>query len=398
GSDPHARSGRLRSGQRRTPRGLRRGGGPAPHAADDDRRRRPARGLPLPAGGARRGDRRPGPAGHSAGRAGAGLRPAPGVLAGAAPGRAGAPDVPGGVRTGLLRPRPRDRALGRGGGADRGARGLGPRGRKARARGGLEPRRHLRPAGRRRPAGPADRLHQCAGDAPGHHHGADHRAGASVARAAWSGEPGPRLPRLPGHRRCAAAAGAVGVRAHVVPEARHQTAHRGRPPRRPRLPGADRGRRPLHLPDDRLPGTHVRAALPPLPQGQQPRGRQHRARRPHRRALRDHRAGHRLRWRQRHHRPDRVGASRAAAADRCPRGAVRGRPRRTPRHADRARGARHDVAGAGRLARRVVVAAGGAAADRARAEGRRQEGSCEEGADEEGAHEAGRGPARPRAL
>ena len=67
---------------------------------------------------------RPGAAGDAAGRAGPLLRPAPRLLAGRAPRRRRAADVPRGVRRGLVqRPQPRHGALDRGGRPDRDPRG-----------------------------------------------------------------------------------------------------------------------------------------------------------------------------------------------------------------------------------------------------------------------------------
>ena len=77
-------------------------------------------------------------------------------------------------------------------------------------------------------------------------------------------------------------------------------------------------------------------------------------RRPHHRAVRDHRAGAGLRRRHRRHRPDRGRQGRRAAADRLRGGPLRDRPRRPPRHAHRPRRARHDLAGHGRVDRPVV--------------------------------------------
>ena len=52
------------------------------------------------------------------------------------------------------------------------------------------------------------------------------------------------------------------------------------PPRRRRLPRPARGGRPVHREHDRLPRPDLRAALPPVRQGQRARRRRHRARRP----------------------------------------------------------------------------------------------------------------------
>ena len=96
--------------------------------------------------------RRPGAAGDPAGGAGALLRPASRLLARRAPRRGRTADVPRGVRRGLVPgPQPRHGALGRGGRPDRDPRGVGARRRAAGAPGRLVARRHLRAArGRRR--------------------------------------------------------------------------------------------------------------------------------------------------------------------------------------------------------------------------------------------------------
>ena len=160
GSDPQARPGGLGGRQRRPHAALRRAGRSAADAAHADRRRRAARGLPLPPGGGRRAERRPGPAGDAAGRPRAVLRPAPRLLARRAPGRRRG-DRPTSWSTARCPSSNRSlgmehwvdevlpeaieavqRALRRPAGAPR----------------RLEPGRHLRAPHRRRPAGPAHRV------------------------------------------------------------------------------------------------------------------------------------------------------------------------------------------------------------------------------------------------
>ena len=112
-----------------------------------------------------------------------------------------------------------------------------------------------------------------------------------------------------------------------VPEAGHQAARGRHPPRRHRLARAGRGRRPVRRRDDRLPRPQLRAALPPLRQGQRPRDRHRRDRLPVGLAVGRHPAGPGLRRLDRRHRPDRRGPGGAAAADRLPRRPLRDRAR-----------------------------------------------------------------------
>ena len=124
GPDPEARPGR-RGGQQRGAQGaLRRAGRPAADAADPDRRgRRCGRSTTTGRPPSVRGARRPGAAGDAAGRAGALLRPAPRLLARRALRDRRPADVPRRVRRGVVpQPRPRHGALGRRGAA-RGDRG-----------------------------------------------------------------------------------------------------------------------------------------------------------------------------------------------------------------------------------------------------------------------------------
>ena len=94
-----------------------------------------------------------------------------------------------------------------------------------------------------------------------------------------------------------------------------------------------------------------------------------------------------LRRRHRRHRPGRRRQGDGPAAHRLRRGAVRDRPRRAPRHADRPGRPRHDLAGHGRVDLAVVEhGEGPGQAPQGREEGRRQEGRRQEA----GRQEAGR--------
>ena len=392
GPHPQARPGGRRGRKRRAHLALRGAGGPASDAPHPHRRRGAARGLPLPAGARRARDRRPGPARHAPGRAGPLLRPAPRVLARRAPRHAGAPDLPGGVRAGVVQePCARRGALGR-----RGPPRRDPRRQRARRRPGrpprrLEPWRHLRPARRRRSAGPADRLAHRRRLPGRRDQGAAGRAGAPAAQP----DPGHGgdHPRLPGPRRRADAAGQLGLHRRVRAEDRHQAPGGAHPSRRQRLPRPDGGGHPLHVGHDRLPGSDLRPALPPLHQGQHARRGPHGARRADHRPRGHHGPGPRLRRQHRRHRAAACRACRRRAAERLAPGAVRDRAGRPPRDAHRPRGPGHDVAGARRVGGGVVGGRGGCAAHE---EGRREEGARHEGCREEGPCQEG--PCRKKAA
>ena len=160
-------------------------------------------------------------------------------------------------------------ALDRRGAARRDPRGVRARRRPPGAPGRLVARRAVRAAHRRGPAGPADRLG----------HGArlagrrQARAAGRSAAAAAQPDPGPRAgdPRLPGLGRRAEAAGRLGLPARLGAEAGHQAAGHRAQPRRRRVPRPARGRGPLLRRDDGLPRPDLRAALPPVREGERPR-------------------------------------------------------------------------------------------------------------------------------
>ncbi len=106
------------------------------------------------------------------------------------------------------------------------------------------------------------------------------------------------------------------------------------------------------------------------------------------RRRRDHRARADLRRQHRRHRPDQRRQGAGAPAAQGPRGPVRDRPRRPPRHAHRSGRPRHDLGDDGRVDR-AVLHSGRAAGQAAygRQEGR-QQGDAEDGT--EGAGEEGR--------
>ena len=152
-----------------------------------------------------------------------------------------------------------------------------------------------------------------------------------------------RRSRAAGARRLPAA------RDREVPDEAVDDRHQ---PRRPRPDGADRGGRPLHGAHARLPGAHLRPALPPLLPHQRPRAGPAGADRAHgrpRRGVRPAAVGRRARRRDRARRglppPRRAGARRPVAA-------TGDGARRPPRRAHGPRGARHDLGADRRVARR----------------------------------------------
>ena len=386
GSDPQAGPGRLSSQQCRAQDVVRRAGRSPTDAPDPDRRRGAAGGLPLPSEQAGEGGGRPGPPGHAARRARALLRPAPRLLAGRAPGHRRPAHLPRGVRRGLLRqPRPRHGALGRRGDPGRGRGGQRARRRPAGARGRLEPRRDLRDAHRGGPTGPADRVaHR--GRLPGRRHpGAARRADPPAAE--HHRRRGPGHPALPAAGRGPEATGTPGVPAVELQQAGHQAARDRREARRHRLPRADRGRGPVHREHDRLPRPDVRAALPPDPQGQPARHRRGPDGRPRHRPRRHRGADAGLRRRQRRDRAGALDPAHRGPGDRGALGALRGGPRRPPRHAHRAGGTADHLADHRRVPRHPRHGA-----RRARSqEGRREIRQGGQGHEDRHGHEAGQG-------
>ena len=312
------------------------------------------------------------------------LRPAPGLLPGRAPGARRAADVPRRVRRDLVQgPVSRHGALDRRRAARRDPRGLRARRRPSRAPGRLVARWAVRPAHRRGPVGPADRLRHGAGVARRR----QARAAGRSAAAAAQPDPGPRAgdARLPGLRRRAEAAGRLGLPARLGAEAGHQAAGHRAEPRRHRVPRPARGRGPLLRRDDGLPRPHLRAALPPVREGERPRRRLDRPRGADHLAGGRRGPGARLRRRDGRDRPAAVGAGGDAAPDGLARRPLRGRARRSPRDAHRPRGTDVDLAGARRVGGRVVRRDPGAA-----------QAHREEGAGQEGSPEGARGARRPR--
>ncbi len=139
-------------------------------------------------------------------------------------------------------------------------------GRAAGARGRLEPRRDLRAADGCRLPRAADRVAERRRLAGRREEGA--AGGADAPAAQLHRRPRRDHPRLPGDGRRPETPGAVGLPAVVVPEAGHQAAGDRDPSRRPGLPRPARGRGPVHRQHDRLPRPDVRAALPPVREGQ----------------------------------------------------------------------------------------------------------------------------------
>ena len=160
---------------------------------------------------------------------------------------------------------------------------------------------------------------------------------------------------LPGPGRRTDPPRQLGLHRRLRAEGAHQAARGADPPRRHRLPRPDGGGHPLHVQHDGLPGPHVRAALPPLRQGQRPRDGPHGDRRPDHRPRSDRGPDAGVRGQHRRHRPAACRARRGAAADRLAPGAFRGRARRPPRHAHRPRRPFDDLDRHRRVGGRVVA-------------------------------------------
>ena len=226
---------------------------------------------------------RPGAAGDAAGGPGPLLRPAPRLLAGRAPRRRRAPDVPRGVRRGLVpRPQPRDGALDRGGRPDRDPRGVRARRRSAGARRRLVARRRR---SRCSPRPPTPDLPIASITALG-------VAVRRRARCRWSRRSGrcstsPTVAaRSPGSTRPRAAAPQPLVRwafqlssfQKLVTKPLAIARHLDDADYLAQIEAVDR----FTDEHDRLPRPHLRPALPPAAQGQRPGRRHVRPRRPDR--------------------------------------------------------------------------------------------------------------------